>query len=205
MPTGTIQTIVSAAGLSVNSTISRTGTGAESHQVTLAAAVQSTGFTKTDANTGTATVAAGHGISNGASVAVKWSGGVRYGMAAWTSGDTTIVLEGGAGDDLPASDTTITIAPTTQLDLDLDGDNLELLVVHSTRAGHAHFRTTDTSGAGGSVKAIELYASEAWQWTDDSGITNPFTGDAMTAVDVANFNTSNTATLSIVAIFNSSS
>ena len=103
---------------------------------------QSTAWTKTDANTGTATLASGHGILQDDKVDVFWDGGVRYNMDAITVAGNDVTVDGGAGDDLPASDTTMVLCKITELDTDFDGDLASLIVAHSLRHDPVGSRVT---------------------------------------------------------------
>lgn len=203
MPSGSINTVVSIGGISMSSTISRTESGQISHQPSaLAAGKESTDWSKTDANTGDATLASGHGISSGDMVDVYWPDGVRYGMNASVA-SLVVTVDGGAGDDLPVDDTVMVVSPIVQIDSDFDGDLVSILGVMSTKRGHVNFRSVETSGVGGALLAQELLANEAYTWASNIGVTNPLTGDPVARIDVSNGDPDDEATIKIVALYDS--
>jgi hypothetical protein len=63
--------------------------------------------TRTDNDTGTVTMVAGHGFITGNRVDLYWSGGHRYGMTV-TVTVNSVVFDGGTGDNLPVVNTDIT-------------------------------------------------------------------------------------------------
>jgi len=64
--------------------------------------------TRTDANSGLATLSGGHGITTGMLVNVIWATGARYGMEA-TVDVNAVTLEAGLGDDLPDEATALVV------------------------------------------------------------------------------------------------
>ena len=82
--------------------------------------------TRTDDNTGVATLSTGHGILTNDVVDVYWDGGVRFGMLATVSGNA-VSLDGGAGDNLPAQDTAVTVVKQTPIEVNFDGDTLKII------------------------------------------------------------------------------
>lgn len=73
------------------------------------AEIEGTLSTRTDADTGIATVSSGHGVTTNDTVDVFWNAGQVYGMTVTASDSTTISIDGGSGDDLPIADTEIGI------------------------------------------------------------------------------------------------
>ena len=65
--------------------------------------------TKTDADTGIVTLPTGHGITDSGTVSVSWSGGGRGDMTVTAYDTTTVSVDGGSGDDLPAQDTAVSV------------------------------------------------------------------------------------------------
>ncbi len=59
--------------------------------------------TRTDADTGVITVAEDHGIEADDTTTIYWTDGRRDDMTVTDAGDTTITVDGGSGDDLPAA------------------------------------------------------------------------------------------------------
>ena len=68
--------------------------------------------TRTDANTGTLTMAASHGITTGARLDIFWTEagvkGARYGVTVGTVSVNSVPIDLGAGDDLPTNLTAVT-------------------------------------------------------------------------------------------------
>ncbi|WP_020467848.1 hypothetical protein [Zavarzinella formosa] len=73
---------------------------------TLAAAKTGSLTTRTDADTGVATMEAGHGIASTNRVDLYWNGGKRIGMTA-TVAANAVTLDGGTGDNLPVVGTAV--------------------------------------------------------------------------------------------------
>ena len=65
--------------------------------------------TRTDNDTGTITGQSGHEVTTGAILDVYWSGGCRRGMTVGTVSGTSIPIDGGSGDNLPAQDVAVTL------------------------------------------------------------------------------------------------
>ena len=63
--------------------------------------------TRTDADTGIATMASGHGVTTNDTVDIFWKAGRIHAMTVTASDATTIGIDGGSGDDLPIATTTI--------------------------------------------------------------------------------------------------
>ena len=80
MATATNNSYINVGGLTIQSTVTRTASGQISHDVTLPAGKAGTLTTRTDDNTGVATLGTGHGIVQNDVVDVYWAAGVRYGM-----------------------------------------------------------------------------------------------------------------------------
>lgn len=76
-------------------------------EVSVPAAKAGTLTTRTDANTGTLTLASGHGFTVGNRVDVYWAAGVRYGMAVTGVSGTAVTVDGGGGNDLPSTSTAV--------------------------------------------------------------------------------------------------
>ena len=184
--TGQVTLGGSVAGISLNATISETGGGQEGHVVALPAGNQSTAWTKTDANTGAATLAAGHTIVDGATVDVYWSAGKRLGLTA-TVATNTVTLDGGAGDDLPASDTVVIVSNQVAVaDASWIGADLKLLVVTCDQRAAIDLQ----SSVPASLLVIEIGAANgAYFWAKSSGITNPLATATVASATASNGST----------------
>jgi hypothetical protein len=198
MPTASINVTASIGGLSIQSSISRTGAGSIAQEVTVPVAKAGSLTTRTDDNTGVATLSTGHGIVTSDVVDVYWTGGVRYGMAA-TVATNAVTLDGGAGDNLPAADTAVKLCKQVVLDVDFDGDKLETIAVNSSQAGHAVFEDS----ADAVLLAQSLSANELWFWASDMGIAIPITGNPVDQVKLSNSSTTLAATVKLAIVYNS--
>lgn len=193
MPTNSLTISGSIGGISIQGTVSRTVDGQLSAEVSLAAGKAGSLTTRTDNNTGEATLATGHGITDGAIVDVYWDGGMRYGMTVGTVAGDVVPIDGGGGDNLPVEDTDLVVCVQTEINLDFDGDDVKIVAAMSNRAGHLDFQDS----ADASLAAVELAANEPWSWVSDTGVANPLTGNAVDKILVSNGDSANTATLKI--------
>ena len=141
--------------------------------------------TRTDDDTGVATLSTGHGIETADVVDVYWSGGVRYGMDA-TVATNAITVDGGAGDALPVQDTAVTVVVQTDWEMDFDGDDVQIIGVFyrnpSDTGAKAHVDFQDSGDA--SINELDLVHETANGGCDQivnisAGDTNTYTGNAV--------------------------
>lgn len=144
--------------------------------------------TRTDDDTGVATLTTGHSITTGMVVDVYWSGGVRFGMDATVSGND-VTIDGGDGDNLPAQSTAITgVYEQVEKDpLYIDGDLVEFVAViyrnTADQTAKAHINLKDA--AGDKIAEHDLVHDQAnggHAFVSDiaGGDTNLYTGDPIT-------------------------
>lgn len=143
--------------------------------------------TRTDADTGVATLVTGHSITTGEVVDVYWAAGVRYGMTATVSVNA-VTVDGGAGDDLPSQDTACTVVEQTSITvLNLDGDNAKMIGVFyrnaSDTGAKAHINFQDSGAA--TIREVDLVHETANGGLDEilnisGGDTNTYTGNPVT-------------------------
>lgn len=196
-------------GASLQSTVSRTGDAAITMETTLTNAQGGSLTTRTDDDTGTITMTSGsHTIATGNVVDVYWSGGVQYGVTVGTVSGTSVPIDLGTGDALPAQDTAVTVVVQTSANLYIDGDNTKILGVVLTTvdtslrtAGHVQFR--DSSNA--EIHELDLVANVPQIWDIEGGSANPFTGNPITNLKVSqgNATTTETYTLKIIGAYDS--
>lgn len=190
---------VSCGGVFINESVSVEADGLIPAEPVLPVAWPLTSWVKTDANTAAGNLAALHGQTTG-TYDVYWTGGRRYGV------DVTITvnacaLDGGSGDDFPASaNLTVTISKQTQINCAIDGDALGLLALNLryddktiSPQGHATFK----DAAADVIAEIDLDGNIPQFFHIAAGQTNPFTGDPITTIYASQANTSNTAKLQI--------
>lgn len=198
MNSGRIVSTVSVGGMDISGKVVRSAEGAIAQDVALAAGKEGTLTTRTDDDTGIITLGAEHGVTTDDTVDVYWSGGLRQGMDVTATDGTTITVDVGAGDVLPAQDTAVVVGVQATVDLDVVGDNVQMLAVSLDKRGH-----TDFQQAGGtSIKAIEVAAGEAYNWAADLGVTNPLASETVGKV-MASCGEASAAKLKIGVLYDS--
>jgi hypothetical protein len=180
--TATVTIRTQIAGQTISQSISRTEEHESRVSIAVPAGKAGTLTTRTDDNTGVATVASGHGVTTSDVVSVFWSGGSRYGMTVSATTSTTISVDGGSGDNLPTATTAIIVSKQVAHALELVGDKLELMTIRSTQRGSVEF----FSSAPASLLRYDIAAGEGRFWIDGIGYTNPLAGDTVATIQVAN-------------------
>ncbi len=195
-----ISTQASIAGISVQASNTTTGNAQESYEATLAKAYSGTLGTRTDNDTGVVTLAEGHGVVTG-KVVVSWTEtGVRktrYDVDAVVTAND-VAIDAGDGDNLPAEDSTVSVAVQEDLAAAFDGDDLAAIVAKSTKDATLVFY--DSGGA--VLDEVQLYAGGAFVWQTGMGTTTPITGNAVANVVVGSRDTTATATFQLGLVQN---
>lgn len=158
-----------------------------------------TAWVKTDANTAGCNLPGGHGYSNG-NFDVYWEGGRRYGVPG-TISSNALTLDGGTGDDFPASATVgVVVCRQVQVNIVIDGDNLALFVAK------AHFADPAADAPAGltlfdaeddQIARLDLEANRLTVIDVEGGDANPFTGDPIAYAFASNGNPAAAVTLQI--------
>lgn len=196
-------------GTSASSQVTRTGDGLSVYSdISLSAGKAVTGWTKTDANTASCTLAAGHGQTNG-KYDVYWSVAgvsyVRYGLDG-TISTNTLSLDGGAGTDFPATSTTgVVVCKQTTVSTNIDGDNTKIFIVNAvtsdrTLRNPVHLDFWDSGSA--TVGEFLVKTNDVYSRDIDGGETNTITGNVITSCKVSNGGTAD-VTLTIGALVDS--
>ena len=176
----------------------------EKELAALVAAQTGTLSTRTDNDTGVATLSTGHGIQNADVVDVYWDGGVRYGMTATVS-TNDVSLDGGAGDNLPAQSTAVTVVKQTAVEVNFDGDTLEIIGIFyrntSDTGAKAHLDLQDSGDS--TIEEVDLVHEKANGglnriWDIENGDTNVFGGNRITH-GAASHDSTSAGTLFILA------
>lgn len=204
MPTAQVSKNTSIGGVSFSSVKSRTADNANSYEITLPVAKAGTLTTRTDADTGEATLGSGHGITDAMVVDVYWTGGARYGMTVGTVASLVVPIDGGSGTDLPSTSTALTLVEQVTANVNIDGDEAALVAVklevatdlNSTQRGYVSFR--DVGDA--EIKALALVANDVQLFDIEGGDTNVFTGNPITYVLATNSSSTVEAVLKIGAL-----
>lgn len=201
MPTINYGVSLSGAGVSIQGQAVRTVENPDGYEVALPVGKAGTLSTRTDDNTGEATLGASHGITTGMIVDVYWDGGVRYGMTVGTVDVNDVPLDGGAGDNLPTQATAIVVTEQVIVNTTLDGDALNIIGIMlkvaagATGKGHVDFQ----DAANDSIKAMSLVGNSPYVNDIDGGQANAFTGDPITHCHASNGSSTVAGTLQIVA------
>lgn len=169
----------------------------------IVAAQTGTLTTRTDDDTGVATLSTGHGIETSDVVDVYFAAGVRYGMAATVAGNA-VTVDGGAGDVLPTQDDAVTVVVQTAVEINFDGDDAQIIGVFyrnpEDTGAKASLDLQDTDDA--SIEAIDLVhekanGADAAIYDIANGDTNVFTGNRITH-GAASHDSTSAATLYIL-------
>ena len=158
-----------------------------------------TSWVKTDANTAGCNLPSGHGYSNG-NFDVFWEGGRRYGVPG-TISTNALTLDGGTGDDFPASATVgVVVCRQVQVNVAIDGDALALFATKAAftdQAADAQVSVTFHDAAADQIAHLDLEANRVVIIDVEGGDTNPFTGDPITYALVGNGNPEASVTLQL--------
>jgi hypothetical protein len=213
---GTITIIVSATGVTINGTITRSESAGIPPQEKSLAALSSnrtgTLSTRTSDTAGTLTLQTSHGITDGDTIDIFWTdadGVLRcaYGATVGTVSGNDVPFTGAtAGTVLPAQDYEVSAAIPTALDVDFDGDNDALLAAQLYYSGAAspvggHVLFEDSGDA--ALFEFCFQGAEPFLWFTENGFTNPITGNPVDQVHVSNADTANAATFKLTGIYES--
>lgn len=188
---------------SINQSKIRSGDDLIDLEVTLPAGKSGTLTTRTDDNTGVVTVASGHGITASDTVDVYWATGRRYGVDVTTAGATTLDIDLGSGDNLPAQSTAVVVVKQVVVNKAIDGDNVEIIGFLATLAADTGFGVRITffdavSGGGSAVgNGIDLDPNSPFVLDIEGGATNLLTGSPILSFVASNGDGSNACTLKI--------
>lgn len=205
MATATLNLTLSVGGVTVQGTVVRTAEGQISQDVSLPAADIGTLSTRTNDTDGELTMTEGdHVINTGDVIDIFWTDGsdverCAYGATVGTVNATAVPFTGASGDVLPTQDYAITADVLIDINVDFDGDDVEIIALQSTRQGHFDFQ--DVSNA--SLAEDQLKAGEPWFWAKDTGASNPLTGNPVDSLLATNGNGVNAATLKLGVLYDS--
>lgn len=186
----------SIGGKTISGTLTRTEATDVSSQVTVSAAKAGTLSTRTDNDTGTLTLASGHGITNAQVIDIYWSGGIQRGCVVGTVSGTSVPFDSGAGDNLPIATTAITACVQVVVDTDVAAATIEMAAASATRKGSVQFQQSN----GTAILSLGLgvasgTAGEAWSWASGVGVSTPFGAD-VGKVAISNGDSSNSNIIS---------
>jgi hypothetical protein len=150
---------------------------------------------RVDANTGTVTVATGHGITTSHLVDMYTTAGVliRKDMTVSSTTGTTVVVDAGSGSDLPALNDDLVISRQQPAVTLIDNDNIKFFAIclESPVAagvvpfGRAIFEEADDTD----VAELTLGVNQPQFANIAGGQANPLAGEAITKCRISNGNT----------------
>lgn len=171
------------------------GSALERATPTVPAAKSGSLSTRTDNDTGVATMASGHGFTTGNKVDLFWSGGSRRQMDATVSGNA-VTLDGGSGDNLPALNTAVTAMVPVSVDFTVEGDDVVGLAAFCPARGWIAIIDDEAAEA----KVFEFESFSGQSWISGSGITNPLAGVTTASAKFSHASTS-PQTLKLLAVY----
>lgn len=174
---------IGAINISSNTTLEDSGLINES--VILAAGDEGTLSTRTNDTEGTLTLSTGHGISTGQKINLYWAGGRRYNVTVGTVSVNSVPISLGAGDNLPTQTTAVTASLATTVNLDVIGDDVSIIAVHSEQAGDVTFFNSSDEV----IANISLSANYAFIWNENNGYDNPLATETVAYIQAATSST----------------
>jgi hypothetical protein len=201
MPSLNLNNTVTGLGANIGGTAVRTADGGGSLDPTIPKGYSGSLTTRTDNNTGTVTLSAGHAITTGMKVDIYWTGGVQYDVTVGTVSVNSMPFDLGVGANLPAQDTAVIVSPRVTINCTIDGDVMPLLAMKQefadasiTALSHIDFH----DAAADLIAAMDLEANVLHVYDIDGGASNPFIGDVITVAYASNSSTTTGATLRVV-------
>lgn len=183
MPEVSIRTDFEFAGMPFSGRAILSASGAIGHDPVILPAARAGVLTTRDSGTaGEVTLGEGHGITTGQTVDLYWSGGKRRDVTVGTVDGTAAAVSGGSGDDLPAQDAAIFVAPQLEIDTDFDGDKARLLAIQANGRWQAGFFD---AGDNLLVAVSREQTLRLWEWNADTGAPNPLEGEVVDSLRVS--------------------
>ena len=134
-----------------------------------------------------------HGVLDTETIAIFWTGGARYDVDIDSVTGDTITFSGGNGDNLPADESAVSVSQMLQLDVPVNGTNLQALCLQADQ----DFIASVVDASGDSVLMAERDANDAFLWYDGNG-DNPVTGH--TDIVAVNFYNKSATAASVKAL-----
>lgn len=181
--TGTFNRGFNVAGLSFGAgSVSVDSSLATPWDEEVAVAKTGTLSTRTDDNTGTLTMAGGHGIQTGDRLDIYWTvsgvSGRRYGVTVGTVSGNSVPFDLGAGDNLPAQGSSITAMVPTELPVVVTGDDAVSVSAKCPVAGTVVFAASNDSTI---YPFLATADTPTFVWVENYG-DNPLAGGSVAKV-----------------------
>lgn len=206
MPNATLNSSVTIGGLLISSAANRTADHPNPYEITLPVGLTVTSWSKTDANTAGCNLPGGHGYANG-NFDCRWVEAsvpkARYGVPG-TISTNALSLDGGTGDDFPATSTTgIIVTRQVRIETAINGDEVEIAAikaeyVNPSSTAKARVQFNDVADA--AVAEFLLTANKGRYFDIGGGDDNPFTGNPITYSVASNGSTTEVCTLKIATL-----
>lgn len=196
---------ISLGGRSAASRTTINGEGLASKEVTVPAAKTGQLTTRTDNETGTLTMAGGHGITTGAIIDLYWSGGSRRGITVGTVATNSVPIgadNAGAGDNLPANLTQITACVRVEEALAVEGDDVVAIEFFSSKRGTITLADESDVELAASNDGLGLGDERSQLWYETRNPTNPLAGDSVAKAFFSNGDATAPATLRVQCLYN---
>jgi hypothetical protein len=158
--------------------------------------------TRTDNNTGELTMEAGHGLITADVIDIFWVNtngtiGSRRGVTVGTVATNAVPIDLGAGDNLPANLTAVTVQKPTTFSFGLIVANLQALVA---KGDSATFQVSIQQADGTEeFHYTSQTATDAFVWWNSSGFSNPVGADTTKAV-VSNGDSTAVANIMVMGV-----
>lgn len=167
-------------GMTFPCAVTVTADGAVLKNITVPAAKTGTLTTRTDADTGTLTMAGGHGITTGARLDLYWTGGMRRGITVGTVASNSVPIDLGSGDDLPGTSTAITAMVPVEEPFVVTGDDAQAVACYSDKSGQIVFAESDNSEVKAYAMGGALGSEQSAVWNSTRDSVNPLASGAIT-------------------------
>jgi hypothetical protein len=186
-------------GVSFVGSVQRSADGTIGEVITLSA-----GVAGAVSSSGVASLPTGHGFTVSQVVNVHWldpttsAPKCSRGNTISTSDTNDIVFSGSpapTGDSMPSVGTACVVCVQTTMAVAVTGNNIQQIAGVATGQSIMDFHSS-----GGSIVAFDMPANEAWSWSANQGINNPFSGATVASVIVSNGTTA-PITLSIGILY----
>lgn len=195
MSTGQVVLSINIGGVSRSQAMTRSGT-AWTHDETLAAGKAGILSMRSGNTEGVITLGASHGVTTDDEVDVAWVGGgnneCRRRMTVASVDGTTITVEDGAGDNLPAEESPLVVGVRCSVIFAMSGSTLKMLSLFSTPpAGETSSRAMVDfmTSVPASVAAFDLNNNEPYAWTDQGPPDNPLGGSTVASIEMSSLTT----------------
>lgn len=181
-----------------------TAEGLVSKEVTVAAAKVGQLTTRTDDETGTLTMASGHGITTGQIIDIYWDGGSRRGVLVGTVASLSVPIgadNAGEGDVLPTNLTAITACVRVEEALAASGTAVVAIEYYASKRGTIALAESDDTEISASLDGLGDGNWKSELWYAERNPTNPVTGDDIAKVFFSNGDSTAAATLRVQLLY----